>query len=198
MTRILGVEGSPRKGGNSHVLLKHALQGARSENAVTDEVHLRDYQFQPCVGCERCRKTKECPELQDGMQLIYPKVEENSGLVLVSPTHFYNVTAWMKAFIDRLYCYGEFTTDRPRCWKSLLAGQGRKAAIMCVGEGVSREEAVGLTLEAMRLPLESLGYEVVGELPVLATSDRGLVRENVRVIQEAERLGAELARALRS
>ena len=130
------------------------------------------------------------------MQLLYPKIDEAGGIVLVSPTHNYNVTAWMKAFIDRLYCYYVFTDDRPRGWSSQLAGQGRRAVIATVGEQESAEEGVGLTLQAMRLPIEALGYEVIGELTVLSTFDKGLIRESPGVLANAEALGSRLTHEL--
>ena len=67
--RIIGVAGSPRKNGNSDVLLNHILSGAKEENVFTEKIHLRDYQFQPCIGCEKCRKDKICTGLNDGMSL---------------------------------------------------------------------------------------------------------------------------------
>jgi multimeric flavodoxin WrbA len=56
MAKILGIAASPRKGGNSDVLLKNLLKGAAAAGANTEQVCLIDYQFQPRVGCERCRK----------------------------------------------------------------------------------------------------------------------------------------------
>ena len=192
MVRVLGICGSPRKGGNSDILLKHILIGAKNAGAITEEIRLRDYQFQPCMGCEKCRKAKQCIGLQDGMQLIYPKIIEARGLVLISPTHHYNVTAWMKAFIDRLYCFYNFTDDRPRRWSSRLAGQNRKSIIASIGEQSSREEGTGFTLDAMRLPIEALGYEVIGELPVLGVFDKGRIQK--QVLESAENLGSQLAK----
>ena len=84
------------------------------------------------------------------MQLIYPKIKGAKGLVLLSPTHNYNVTAWMKAFIDRLYCFYNFSARRPGDWSSRLAGQGRKSIIASIGEQRNRKEGVGFTLDAMR------------------------------------------------
>ena len=168
MKKVLGIGGSPRKGGNSDILLKRLLKGVVDEGVVAEEIQLRDYQFQSCTGCERCRKEKQCVEIKDGMQLIYPKIREAEGLVLVSPIHNYNMTALMKSFIDRLYCFYEFSDERPGYWSSQLADQGRKAIIAVVGEQASREEGgMDLTLKVMRLPIEALGYEVIGEMPVL-------------------------------
>jgi multimeric flavodoxin WrbA len=196
MIKILGVSGSPRKGGNSDTLLKHILAGAESADAATEAIHLRDYQFLGCIGCEKCRKAKQCIGLQDGMQLIYPKINEAKGLVLITPTHNHNVTAWMKAFIDRLYCYYNFSKERPGSWSSRLAGQKRKAVIASIGEQRSYEEGVGFALEAMRIPIEDLGYQVVGELPVLGVFKKGGISKEV--LEKAESLGSQLARQLKS
>ena len=72
--RIIGIVGSPRKNGNSDVLLHHILSGAKGEHVFGEKIHLRDYQFQPCIGCEKCRKDKICTGLNDGMSLLYPKI----------------------------------------------------------------------------------------------------------------------------
>ncbi|MFC2026981.1 flavodoxin family protein [Chloroflexota bacterium] len=192
MAKILGISGSPRKSGNSDTLLKHILAGAGNAGAKTEAIHLRDYQFQGCIGCEKCRKAGQCIGLQDGMQIIYPKITEASGMVLVSPTHNYNVTAWMKAFIDRLYCYYNFSDDRPGSWSSRLAGQNRKAIIVSAGEQKSYEEGVGFTLDAMRIPIEALGYDVIGELPILGVFGKGGISK--QVLEKAESLGGQLAR----
>ncbi len=194
MVKILGISGSPRKGGNSDTLLKHTLAGAGSASAATEAIHLRDYQFQGCIGCEKCRKAGQCIGLQDGMQLIYPKITGASGMVLISPTHNYNITAWMKAFIDRLYCYYNFSDDRPGSWSSRLAGQNRKAIIASVGEQKSYKDGVGFTLDAMRIPIEALGYDVIGELPVLGVFGKGGISQ--QVLEKAGSLGSQLARQL--
>ena len=195
MARILGICGSPRKDGNSDILLGHMLKGARTEDADTVRVFLRDYDYRSCIGCERCRATGECRGSYDGMQLLYPEVSACKGLVLISPVHNYNVTAWMKAFIDRLYCYYTFTKQRPGDWSSRLAGQGRKAVVAAVGEQNELHE-MKMTLDAMRLPLQALGYDVVGEVPVLGIFESGKIANYPETLQKAEELGAELVRSV--
>lgn len=130
------------------------------------------------------------------MQLIYPSLIEARGLVLVSPTHNYNVTAWMKAFLDRLYCFYDYTNDNPRAWSSRLAGEERKAVIVSIGEQILKEEAIGLTLEAMRFPIQDLGYEVIDELPVIGLFEKGKVKQQLPTLHNAEKLGSRLARLL--
>lgn len=55
---------------------------------------------------------------------------------------------------------------------------------------------MGFTLEAMRLPLEALGYDVIGVLPVFRVFEKGKVRDDREALVRAERLGSELAEAL--
>lgn len=194
LTDVLGVEGSPRKGGNSHKLLDAILEGA-SEQCTTKAAHLRDYRYEPCIGCEKCRKDKICTRFHDGMSLLYPDLLSSRGLVLITPVHNYNVTAWVKAFIDRLYCFYEFQDTRPRQWSSNLAGQGRKAVIAAIAEQESKHD-MGFALDAMRLPLEALGYEIVSEIPVLEIFDRGGIASHPDVLAQAKESGAKLAQAL--
>ncbi|NDV26635.1 flavodoxin family protein [Desulfovibrio sp. JC010] len=192
---ILGIEGSPRKKGNSHKMMETILAGASGQGCATTGVHLRDLKYDPCVGCEICRKEKACKRFEDDMTDLYPQVEEAKGLVLISPVHNYNVTSWMKAFIDRMYCYYNFEDTRPRAWSSRLSGQGRKAVIGAIAE---QEEKInmGFTIEAMRMPLEALGYEIVEELPVLRLFDRGIIVEHQEIIDRATNAGIKLAKAI--
>ena len=193
--KILGFSGSPRKNGNSDALLKSILSGAAEAKIPCRHDNLTDIRFSGCIGCERCRRDKICTGLKDGMSLIYPHLVSAKGLVLVSPTHNYNITSWMKAFIDRLYCFYTFENDRPRSWSSQLAGQNRKAVIAAVCEQESKED-MGFTLEAMRMPLQALGYEIVGELAVLRIFDKAKVKQDTRAMDSAVELGRRLARSL--
>ncbi len=192
---ILGIEGSPRKKGNSHKMLETVLAGSREGHKQVQTVHLRDHRYDPCVGCERCRKDKICTQFQDGMTLLYPKIQEAKGLVLITPVHNYNVTSWIKAFIDRLYCFYDFADTRPRNWSSRLAGQGKKAVIAAIAEQEDTKD-MGFALEAMRLPLTALGYEIVSEIPVLRLFDRGIISEHQDVLNEARQAGEKLAKSI--
>lgn len=192
---ILGIEGSPRKAGNSHKMLQAVLEGAAGAGQETRDVHLRDYRYDPCVGCEACRKDKICTRFNDGMTLLYPQIEASAGLVMITPVHNYNVTSWIKAFIDRMYCYYDFEDTRPRAWSSRLAGQGRKAVIGAIAEQES-EADMGFAMDAMRLPLTAMGFEIVEELPILRLFDRGVIARHEELIERARKAGETLAQAL--
>ncbi|MCB2226769.1 MAG: flavodoxin family protein [Desulfarculaceae bacterium] len=195
MALILAISGSPRKGANSGKLASEVLAGAAEAGHDTELIRLREHEFSACIGCERCRKSKACIGLDDGMQALYPLVDKAQGLVLISPTHNYNVSALMKAFIDRLYCFYDFGEQRPGPWGSRLAGQGRKALIGAVAEQLD-SEGLGVVLPALRLPLESFGYEVVGELVAPGVFPPGAVSRDAAIMAQAHAAGRALGQAV--
>ena len=194
--QILGVSGSPRKNGNSDILLKNIISGVSRENLPSSALYLRNIQFQGCIGCEKCRKDKICTGLMDGMSLLYKEITISKGLILVSPAHNYNITSWMKAFIDRLYCFYNFDNDRPRSWSSQLSNQDRKAVIAAVCEQENKND-MGFTLEAMKKPIQALGYEIVGELLVFGIFEKGRVKEDIEAMEKSIELGVRLAKAIK-
>ncbi|MFC1992401.1 flavodoxin family protein [Chloroflexota bacterium] len=99
---ILGVMCSPRKWGNSWLLLEEALSGAKEHGANTEMVTLVEMELLPCDGCFTCQKTQHC-HIKDDMRDIYPKVLAADGIIFATPVYFLNVSGQAKIFIDRLY-----------------------------------------------------------------------------------------------
>jgi predicted transcriptional regulator len=102
----------------------------------------------------------------------------------------------MKAFIDRLYCFYDFENDRPRSWSSQLAQQDRKAVIAAICEQETKEN-MGVTIEAMKKPLEALGYEIIGEISVFKIFDKAKVKQDQDAMDKAYELGIKLAKSIR-
>ena len=101
--KLLAILGSPRRGGNSEILLDKALEGARSEGNQTEKIVLNELKFVACQECAGCAKTGRCV-IGDDMQLIYEKIDEAQVLILASPIFFGSLTAQVKAMIDRYQC----------------------------------------------------------------------------------------------
>jgi hypothetical protein len=70
MQKILGVMGSPRKKGNTHILISKILEGAQSVGAVGDCLFLGDLAIQECDGCHACWKGKECSKNDDMNSIV--------------------------------------------------------------------------------------------------------------------------------
>jgi len=194
--KVLGINGSPRKNGNSDSLLKHFMDEVDKKGIENKSLYLRDYDFKGCIGCERCRKDKICTGLKDDMNTFYPDIISSQSLVMVCPTHNYNITAWMKAFIDRLYCFYEFTDPRPGAWSSQLANQNRKAVIIAICEQED-EDDMGFTADAMKKPLEALGFEICTVIKVLKCFDRGKVNQDAELLAKIDRAAADLVDSMK-
>lgn len=98
--KCLGIACSPRKNGNTDLLLQKAIAGAQEGGAQVETIFLRDYQFSPCVGCNGCAKTGECV-IKDDMQTLYPKLLAADRIILAAPIFSMGINALAKAMIDR-------------------------------------------------------------------------------------------------
>ncbi|PLX67620.1 MAG: flavodoxin family protein [Denitrovibrio sp.] len=195
--KILIIGSSPRRGGNSDIIIEHFAKGAENAGCESEIVQLSGLNISPCVGCERCRKDKSCTRLNDDMTDIYEKIKHSKGLFMVSPVHNYNVTAWMKAFIDRMYCFYDFKEPRPNDWSSRLSGQNRQAVAAAVCEQLDVKD-MGFTIEAMTMPLEALGYEVKDHLRFLGVFSKGAISEVETALKKSEESGYNLAVSLKN
>lgn len=96
--RILGINGSPRKDGNTRYMLEVVLK----ESGIEDRkiIDLVDYDIKPCNACGECWKTKKCP-VKDDLEIIIEEMVKSDAIVIASPVYYGVVSAQMKAFIDR-------------------------------------------------------------------------------------------------
>ncbi len=101
--KVLGINGSPRIGGNTDVLLDNALKGAQNKGAWVEKIVLNNLQFSPCQECENMPDDGFCI-IKDDMQTVYRKIEEADAIILASPIFFGSLSAQTKMMIDRFQC----------------------------------------------------------------------------------------------
>lgn len=102
--KVLGLVCSPRKGGNTEILISHALASAREAGAQTEMLHVADLNIAPCDACDACRAEGVCI-VEDDMQTVYEQLDQADGVIFGTPVYFLNVSAQAKAVIDRTYAY---------------------------------------------------------------------------------------------
>ena len=100
MANVLAIYGSPRRKGNTALLLKRAVEGAREAGADVEEIVLRDLKMSPCLEIYGCKETGRCA-IKDDFQGVYDKLLACQGLMLASPIFFYTVSAHTKILMDR-------------------------------------------------------------------------------------------------
>ena len=100
MTKLCAVYGSPRRKGNTSILLRKAIEGARDEGAEVREIVLRDLKISPCLEIYGCRDSGKCV-IKDDFHDVIDYIMEAKGLMLASPIFFYSLSAQAKMLIDR-------------------------------------------------------------------------------------------------
>jgi multimeric flavodoxin WrbA len=187
--KVLGLFGSPRRGGNTELLLEEALKGAESEGADVERAYLADFTITPCKECHGCDQTGNCVILDD-MQKIYPKLLEADIILLASPIFFYGVTAWAKALIDR----SQALWARKYLLKDPFMGKGgrkRKGFFISVGATKGQKVFEGAILTAKYF-FDVLNAEYVGELVFREVEAKGDILKHQGALRQAFEAGRRL------
>lgn len=101
--KVIAINGSSRKDGNTFILLKYALAEIEKEGIKTEIIQTSGLRLEGCNACRWCfrHQEKKCV-IKDDMQPIMDKIFESDGIILGSPTYFADITAEIKAIIDRV------------------------------------------------------------------------------------------------
>lgn len=167
-----------------------------NQGADVEAVYLNDYEIADCVGCEACKTTFECV-IRDDMQKIYAKILEADGVVIGSPTYFYNVTGIIKNMIDRLYCYEVFDDEDRSVWMGIHEVAGPKyATVVAVCEQKDPED-LGYTAVTMTKSLQALGYRVVDELKIYNVYKKTDLLLDADQLIKLEEAGKKLVKTIR-
>lgn len=126
MKKILLVDASPRKNGNSEVIVDRLA--AELKDAEVMVFKIREKKVNPCLACGTCQG-KDAPKCvqNDDMSALIAEIETCDAIALAAPIYFNQVNAQAKMIIDRLYCF--FNVERP--FMSNTAKRGKKAALVC-------------------------------------------------------------------
>jgi multimeric flavodoxin WrbA len=187
--RVLGLFGSPRRGGNTEILLEEALRGAEKEGAKVERLYLSDFTITPCKECHGCDETGDCVILDD-MEKIYPKLLEADIVILASPIFFYGVTAWTKALIDRSQALWvrKYLLKDPRLGKE---GKKRKGFFISLGATKGKKVFEGSIL-TVKYFFDTLNADYAGDLLFRGVESKGDILKHPEALQQAFEAGRKL------
>ncbi|MHC4507825.1 MAG: flavodoxin family protein [Planctomycetota bacterium] len=187
--KVLGISTSPRIKGNTDVLLRRALAGAESAGARTEYVRLADYEIGPCIECNACHATGRC-DVRDDYQSLLEKMLDADRLIFATPVFFMTVCAQAKMLIDRGQC---LWAQKYILKKDLFCSErDRRAMVIAVGGSRSKKQFECIRL-AMMSYFDSLQIRYVSNLFVTEVDARGEIEKHPAAIEQAYRLGGELA-----
>ena len=134
--KIIVLNGSPRKTGNTSALVKAFTEGAESAGHTVTEFFLDAMDIHGCKGCFGGHSSRECPCVQkDDMAQIYPAVKACDVVVLASPLYYWTLSGQLKTALDRLFALEEGDGN-------FLRGNGKSSALLMAAEGHGFDDAV--------------------------------------------------------
>ncbi len=190
--KVLGINASARKYGNTAKMLYVAIKAAKDHGAKTEVIHLYDYQIQPCMACYsdnlyECYYPKSCTFIgrKDDFRLIADKILESNAIIIATPVYWFNVSGILKTLIDRLTALENVIHH---VGKSLL--DGKVAGAIAAGEEAGGAQA----LSWLAFTLNMMGVHI----PAWATAyyhGKGDVLKNMQAVYDAYNVGRSVVLA---
>jgi len=184
--KIIAIVGSPRPTGNTNYLVDQALQEIAIHGFEIEKIILSQYRVNPCLGHEDCASFPSCKQDDDDASWILDKFASADGVILGSPVYYYNMSAQMKAFVDRNY---------------FLYGHGIPLKALCAGLIViAGSVGIDQTVRALRRFVKA-STDITDDKILTVTGyahQPGEVKGNLTLVEEARKLGERMVKILTS
>ncbi len=187
---ILAIYGSPRRNGNSSLLLERFLAAIQHESGLSSGGHkierirlIGDYR--PCLGCDACVRGS-CIQ-KDDMQYLYPKLEAADVIVVAAPVYFYGLPAQLKAVVDRCQLFFNRKYVRKEKWRTT---PGKGLFISCGATG-GEQLFHGAVLTA-KYWFDALDFSYSGEALFRNIDTAGAIKDHPTAFRDVERLAESL------
>ena len=181
---VIGISGTPRKKGNSELLLRYTLKPFENDGWSVKTFLLSELEIKPCNACDSCKETGTCI-INDDMQEIYDAFRWCNAIIISSPVYYLNVSAQLLSLLDRHYAVDG---EKPL--------EGKVGGAIAVGSGATGGQTI--TLNAIYTWMLSCGIICVpGELiGVKAVADKpGDILNQKDQLKHAEILGFNILKA---
>jgi multimeric flavodoxin WrbA len=189
---VLGFQGSPRKKGNTSFLLSTFMQAAESLGAQTRIIDVTQKNIIPCKEYVVCEKKGFCPIDDDIKTEIYPLIRQAEVVVLASPIFFFNMTAQLKAVVDRCQLFWA------RKYKLKLTDPAKKTKrgfVLSVGASKGKNLFEGLQLTAKYF-FDAIDARFEGSLTYREIEGPKDMSKHPKVRADVEKAAADLIRPL--
>ena len=194
--KILAFAASPRRDGNTEILLNKIIEGIRSVGADVEIYLTHDLNIQPCSGCGECEKLGRCV-INDEFQDIFDRLTACDGIVFASPLYFMNVPARGKALIDRCQA---FWSAKNRLKLDLFDGRKRFGLLVsCSGTGAGPGGSPvfrGIE-DTMTYVFDALSAEMMESLLFPRIDKKGIIADLPGALEQARLKGIEIANLIK-
>ena len=179
--KVVGISGSPRKGGNTECLLDECLKEFAEHGWLISTFYMSKKTIKPCFGCETCVENGICVINDDDANLLFSELADCDAVIIGSPVYYRNVTAQLKAVFDRTFAYGHRVLE------------GKPGGAIAIGRGEGAGQAMTLIV-IYNYILSSAGLPIPGELNGLsAKADKpGDIKSQAKRLNQARVLARNI------
>lgn len=183
--KVLAFNGSPRKGGNTEILLTAALKGAGLD---IKPYLLNTMNITTCQNCGGCDESGICI-LEDDLTPIYDEIRSADRIILASPVYFMSVSAQTKALIDRCQ---SFWCEKQYLGREIEPGpHGRKGLLLLVG-ALEREAGIKCASSCGTAFMRTVGIKEHETLRYTGIDAKGEMQKRPEALKEARQAGQRL------
>ena len=174
---VLGFVGSPRSGGNTHILVDEILRGAKEAGAAVQKFDLTRLKIAPCDACDTCRRTGNCL-YEDDFPPLYEQMKTSDVWVFGTPIYWSGPSAQFKAFVDRWYAPEEELKVMPD-----------KHIILALPLGDEGGEQAQITVDMMTVGLEWINKTINDVVVAPGMEARGDIQQHTDILEHAYQTG---------
>ncbi len=186
--KVIAFLGSPRKEGNTELLLKEVVKGVEDSGLNVQVFDLNSMNIQPCQDCGECEEEGKC-FVSDDMDSIYEAIRIADRVILASPIFFFALSAQTKTMIDRCQSFWceKYLLKRPIA----MGKSGRKGLLLLIG-GMKKEIGVKCSESCASAFFRTISVSEHATLSFLGIDKKGEILNHPTALQEAYKAGKKL------
>ncbi len=191
--KIIFIQGSPRKNGNTRGMASIAMEAAREWGAAVTEIDALTLELKTpgCTGCQKCQQSNkfECI-IKDGVTKAVASLPEYDVIVFATPLYWWSYTAQIKILVDRLYSLIKFSSSGEM--RTPLAG--KMLALLATGGGAV-ENNLDVLESQLKNPADMLGCTFASCIFPNVPPEAGALKQDESAVEKAKEFGRSLAAA---
>lgn len=188
--KIIALLGSPRKGGNTELLLSEAIKGIEDSGFPVEVFNLNSMNILPCQDCSGCNETGICI-YDDDMTKIYEAIREADRVILASPIFFFSLSAQTKIMIDRCQ---SFWCEKYLLKKPVPAGKyGRKGLLLLVA-GMKNEQEIQCSELTAKVFFRTINIPEHTILSISGVDEKSAILRHPTALKDAYEAGKALVK----
>ncbi len=183
------IYGSPRKNGNTDLMMDAFLEGVAQAGGNIQRVYVRDLRMAGCLGCGHCDTEGACIQ-QDDMAKVYPLLESSPRIVVASPIYFYGITGQLKLLVDRAQA---LYMKNLRAQREGLAPEpdGDRRGFLLSAGATRGQKLFDCAVLCMRYFFDALRTVHTGELCYREVDERGTIQTHPSALDECREMGRQ-------